>query len=114
MIDISKIITKEEDEPYVMADTKLACYLRQYDSSIRLYYGRGEVFGYGVTDVMKQIMDAYDGEVIKLEDIYNIAKEAECDMLIIPRNKPVNEKIDYFALSLVGENEHYSVYRIKE
>ena len=103
MIEISQLVTNAECEPCVVAVDTIPIWIRQYDASIDMLYGR-----YGESELRALVNDASRD----YEKLYDILSKRECNILIIRNNEISNEEIYQYGFEYIGCTEHYALYKL--
>ena len=104
---------RTSEESLVAADDHIASYLRVYDASIKMVYGRR---GYGAAS--KRAFSLYENVASPEPDyqtIADIAQQESCELLIfrVPQERVIDEMEEY-GYHLIGSVEDYGVFQIRE
>lgn len=115
-IDVADCILKLNQNPRVIMPRSLYCYIRQYDSNIKMMYGR-DIQGY----IMSATSSAYivNSEMSKTQYDYNLIKkyciQENYDFVIFEKDAYINT--DYFkkiGFELVSVVDKYAIFRYVE
>ena len=104
---------EEGEEVYLATDDELSSYIRVYDPSIRMPYGRG-----GKSASNKRAQKLYTqliAEVPVIKKVVRYAKELNCNYLVFPL--PSEKKQDYMArkgFQLIGQVNQYGIFHYVE
>ena len=91
----------------VMAPSDLVPYFRQYDANIKLIYGRVPA-GYD-NDELVVAFDKGD-----MENVIPHCLKENCNYIVIRNDVFVNPCLEYYGYKLLGQTEHYLVYKLAE
>lgn len=112
---ISRILVENRtsEESLVAADDHIASYLRVYDASIKMVYGRR-----GDGAASKRAFSLYENVVSPEPDyqtIADIAKQESCELLIfrVPKEGVIDE-MEKYGYHLIGSVEDYGIFQICE
>ena len=105
---------KEEGEViYLAADDNIAAYVRVYDPSILMPYGRG---GKGrTTQAARKLYTQLTSGMPVIKKVVKYAKSLECNYLVFPL--PSQKKQDYMAIKgyfLIGQVNSYGIFKYVE
>lgn len=96
----------EEYKKAIVPET-LVAYIRQIDSSIELAYKR-EAYTYENHPFVAALSS---GDTEKITDL---AKENNCNYIVVKKEIPITVDFSYFGFELFNETENYSIYKIAE
>jgi hypothetical protein len=116
-IEVSDILLADNEEPRVVMETGLYCYIRQYSTKIKMMYGRNSdgymSGGYGI--MPQQIFSVrwcYDFSELNVKWIHSVSKEGAYKYIVVSNTRIVNDSdLDECGYYLIGETEHYKIYR---
>lgn len=103
MIELCQIIVDAENSPVVVAVDTIPIWLRQYDASIDMVYGR-----YGENELRALVNDANRD----YEELHDILEEKKCNLVIFRVNEISNEEIYQYGFEYIGSTEHYVLYKV--
>ncbi len=113
---ICDIINKQKEEGeviYLAADDNIAAYVRVYDPSILMPYGRG---GKGrTTQAARKLYTQLTSGMPVIKKVVKYAKSLECNYLVFPL--PSQKKQDYMAMKgyfLIGQVNSYGIFKYVE
>lgn len=113
---ICDLINKQKEEGeviYLAADDNIAAYVRVYDPSILMPYGRG---GKGrTTQAARKLYTQLTSGMPVIKKVVKYAKSLECNYLVFPL--PSQKKQDYMAIKgyfLIGKVNSYGIFKYVE
>ncbi len=113
---ICDLINKQKEEGeviYLAADDNIAAYVRVYDPSILMPYGRG---GKGrTTQAARKLYTQLTSGMPVIKKVVKYAKSLECNYLVFPL--PSQKKQDYMAMKgyfLIGQVNSYGIFKYIE
>lgn len=113
---ICDLINKQKEEGeviYLAADDNIAAYVRVYDPSILMPYGRG---GKGrTTQAARKLYTQLTSGMPVIKKVVKYAKSLECNYLVFPL--PSQKKQDYMAMKgyfLIGQVNSYGIFKYVE
>ena len=113
---ICDLINKQKEEGeviYLAADDNIAAYVRVYDPSILMPYGRG---GKGrTTQAARKLYTQLTSGMPVIKKVVKYAKSLECNYLVFPL--PSHKKQDYMAMKgyfLIGQVNSYGIFKYVE
>ncbi len=113
---ICDLINKQKEEGeviYLAADDNIAAYVRVYDPSILMPYGRG---GKGrTTQAARKLYTQLTSGMPVIKKVVKYAKSLECNYLVFPL--PSQKKQDYMAIKgyfLIGQVNSYGIFKYVE
>ena len=112
VIEICDMIMPKEGEERVTCvfPDELVHFVRQYSSEIQLAYGRDYLapdWIYGDHPI-REIMNK---EKIGAFQLVTLANKANCQYIIVKRDKPILGDLSNFNVTLFGETKEYNIYR---
>ncbi len=113
MPEIADIIRQEHGgaEAYVLATGYVSTYLRQYDGSMRLLFGRG-----GVGKESKKFwkkMRKYADKDFPYEELYELGVEAMglgVDTIVLNKYQVQNQALETIGFERVADTENYYIF----
>ena len=88
---------------------ELVSYVRQYDPTICMPYGREmTVDRWHYSDLLR---DAMIEEIIDAEKMVPLAREAGCHYCILPVNQKIKGELKEYGWEIFGETDGYIIYR---
>ena len=105
---------KEEDEiVYLASDDKVSSYVRVYDPSIRMPYGRA---GRGsINKTAKALHEQLVAEVPVIKKVVKYAKKLECTYLVFPLpNEKKQEYMEKKGYHLISQVNSYGIFKYYE
>ena len=113
---ICDLINKQKEEGeviYLAADDNIAAYVRVYDPSILMPYGRG---GKGrTTQTARKLYTQLTSGMPVIKKVVKYANSLECNYLVFPL--PSQKKQDYMAMKgyfLIGQVNSYGIFKYVE
>lgn len=113
---ICDLINKQKEEGeviYLAADDNIAAYVRVYDPSILMPYGRG---GKGrTTQAARKLYTQLTSGMPVIKKVVKYAKSLECNYLVFPL--PSQKKQDYMEMKgyfLIGQVNSYGIFKYVE
>ena len=97
----------------VVVPTELLSYVRQYDATITMPYGRNAIRGEGLSETRQEIYDIMKLEDKKKMDFQKLAEDLKiegCNYLVLHK-KVATPKLDDYAYYQVAQTEDYIIYR---
>lgn len=115
IVAISRLIAKNRtsEESRVAADNYVASYIRVYDPSIQMPYGRE---GRGAVSKDARALWKYinSGEPV-YKKIAVRAKRENCEFLVFPvLQEEIKESMDEYGYEMIGSSGYYGIFRRKE
>ena len=109
VIDVSEGVLEQKENPVVIADSELSCYMRQYTPKIKQIYRRAEVFGSKWSQVADDIVACYaNGDYPYL---FQIGEENQCDIIVIPKSGGTDIRDTVHGYKKVKEVGEYYIYQ---
>lgn len=112
VIDICELIEPEHEDAHVMVvvPEELVYYVRQYNSKIKMPYGREMIasqwdYYHPVHEAMEET------EVLVLADLLEATRKEYCQYIVISPTRQVKEKPEELGLICLAEIDGYRVYK---
>lgn len=93
----------------IVVPVSLEGYIRQYDSNIKLLYGRN-----GVVEGADYIKSMFQENELRVSELEKGCLEFNCEYLIVEKEKPKVGDFGSGGYQLLTETDHYSIYKLKE
>ncbi len=112
VVELADMVRPEEgkERVWVAFPPELVHYVRQYTTTIMLPFGRDSL-----VDSWKKLdnplFNEYMKPVMDAEELSHQAVEYNCNYCIINKSCTIDGKPEAFNMELIGETEHYEVYR---
>jgi len=104
IIEICEIINDNEDEPYVATVYHVYIWIKQYDPSINLAYGKNG----GPMEIRTLVEDAERDYAY----LHEVLVENECNILIIRAGEVLQEEIEIHGYEFIDNTQNYVIYRV--
>ncbi len=102
-IQICSIVHSEEKDVKIAVPTDISSYIRQYDASILMPYGR----------VVKGWDDILCSDTPNVEDILKRAKSEACDYVVVAYSAETYQAFLQWGLDAYGQADSYLIYEVK-
>lgn len=114
-IDICELIEQDRGEgtAKVTVPNELLCYIRQYDASIRMPYGRNALTGQRLGERRTQIYEMMTSGNIDWERMIQLLKDEKSNYFVYPAGIGV-EELESGGYTLIGDVNGYSIYNCKD
>jgi len=112
VVDICEAIKPNEENTYgwvcAVVPQEMISYVRQYDSTIHLPYGREVLIErWNLWNPMYQTMEA---DIIYAKTLAKQAREDDCQYIILHQDKVFDEDIQQYNFQLVDNIDGYNIY----
>lgn len=109
VVEVGRALLELEDEPYVVGDSSLSVYLRQYSGQIKSMYGRDVVYGEPST---AQAAIVYQNINDDLNVVAQTMLNYDYDYLITSYNEQKNNEAINAGFRLLDRLNGYGIYRV--
>ncbi len=112
VLEVADIISEQAEEqgiesPKAAVPEYLCVYIRQYDASIRLAYGRNMV----KWDVPQSgLYSQINRKIPQTQKLVKHFRKAECNYLVLRTSLSLDEALYDYSIVKVGETETYTIY----
>lgn len=119
VIDVCDIISEDArensiEEKKAVVVNELLAYIRQYDGSIKMPYGRGAIQGLkGQSKNSKRIYKLMCNPGVNLEKLVKYLKKEKCNYLVYYKGESTDEALCSLGYKRIGESSSYFVYRLE-
>ncbi|SDB46825.1 hypothetical protein [Butyrivibrio sp. INlla16] len=113
VIDVCDEISPEEGEPRVRAvfPEEFIHFVRQYDTNILMPYGRDVIHN----DYYNAVYVAFQKpEVINAEELLEATRQAQCNYIVMYKDRQIDVKLEDMGLELVNMVGGYNIYKDPE
>lgn len=104
IIEICEIINNNEDEPYVATVYHVYIWIKQYDPSINLAYGKN-----GGPMEIRSLVEPSERDYAYLHEVL---VENECNILVIRVGEVLQEEIEMHGYEFIDNTQNYVIYRV--
>ncbi len=109
VIDLCDAIAEEGMNVKAAFPRELVTYVRQYDSTIILAFGREKLLTWFGGD--HELHYALQDQVLDTENVTRILREQECKYLILPEDQKLKEPFSQYGFFLYEVVENYVIYK---
>lgn len=95
----------------IMGDDNVMIWIRTYDATIDMPYGRQMIF-FGGYEKQTELRNLWNAEVLDVETLSQKAINYECDYIVYGKTKNVSDSWENYGMKYVGETEYYCVYQV--
>lgn len=119
VIDVCDIINDDAhkhkiDEKKAVVVNELLPYIRQYDGSIKMPYGRNALKNEkGQSKNGRKIFTLMSDPQVDFERLAKRSKKEQCNYLVYYKTEPENESLKNAGYERIGESSAYVVYRLE-
>lgn len=116
-VDVCQIVNEDAKENQtaekkVIVPNELLSYIRQYDGSIQMPYGRNALKNEKFQNKnVKRIFELMSSPETDFETLAEYAKREACNYLVYPVHETADKKLQELGYERIGENGVYCVYR---
>ncbi|MCI8484569.1 MAG: hypothetical protein HFH41_09545 [Lachnospiraceae bacterium] len=116
-VDVCQMIHEDAQkngisEKKTIAVNDLVSYIRQYDATIQMPYGRdGIKEGRFSNKNTRKIFEYINNPAIDFQGLLKYAKKENCNYLVYYRTDAADAALENLGYEKIGENEQYGVYR---
>ncbi|WP_026526803.1 hypothetical protein [Butyrivibrio sp. VCD2006] len=113
VVDVCDVISPEEGEPRVRAvfPSELLHFVRQYDTSILMPYGRDVPHN----QYYNAVHEAFEKpEVINAGELLEATRQAQCRYIVMYKDRAIDVKLEDMGLTLVETVGGYNIYEDPE
>lgn len=108
VVEICDAIHVEGREVMAVFPMELLQYVRQYDTTVCMPYGREmTVERWGNTHPLYQVME---NGILEAKPLAKLAREAMCHYIVIPTEKEMTGTLEKYKYKVFMQTEHYTVY----
>lgn len=118
VVEICDLMKVDAGEDYLLEDltvapASLAGWIRMYDGDICLLYGRYSNYTYTKNEDTEEIDEFLSQGSGNVEKVFNKIEKNDCAYLIVQSDMEVQEEAEAREYILLGETNHYLVYKLK-
>ena len=116
-VDVCQVINEDAKENHieerkVIVPNELLSYIRQYDGSIQMPYGRNALKNERLQNRnVKQIYQLMSNPDPDFKKLAGYAKREKCNYLVYPIQEMADKKLQELGYERIGEEDAYYVYR---
>lgn len=119
VIDVCDMINEDAgdnsiEEKKAVVVNELVPYIRQYDGSIKMPYGRNATRGLGRRSKnCRRLYELMNSTEVNFKKLAKYAKKEECNYLVYYKNGFADEALRDLGHERIGESDSYYIYRLK-
>lgn len=107
VIQVADAVHGTTEHVCLAVPSALSTYIRQYDASILMPYGRPQL-------IRPMLMSLLDCEEVNTEETLKYAGESACDYIAVYKNKQNRINLQNAGQTLFAETDHYLVYKLRD
>jgi hypothetical protein len=107
--DVIEVSDYLEDNSKIIAPDDILIWIRTYNPTIELLYGRQALF-FGGRPEQEEVKSLLECEIWNAEEIANLAQTCECQYIVVAKVQQVEGDWENFGYFLDRETENYLIY----
>lgn len=95
----------------IMGDDNVMIWIRTYDASIQMPYGRQMIY-FGGNEKQTELHSLWKAEILDVATLAEKAIEYNCDYIVCYKLQAVSESWENYNMSYVAETDNFCIYKV--